>query len=57
MNPFQIMDAVFDKETGELAMHETRVRISKTGQRVVVVRMKVRRRQADSQEDCRAYVY
>ncbi|MCR4303940.1 MAG: molybdopterin dinucleotide-binding protein, partial [Gallionella sp.] len=38
VNPFQIMDAVFDKETGELAMHETRVRISKTGQRVVVVK-------------------
>ncbi|MEQ1525321.1 MAG: molybdopterin-dependent oxidoreductase [Gallionella sp.] len=37
-NPFAILDAVFDKETGELAMHETRVKISKTGQRVVVVK-------------------
>jgi molybdopterin-containing oxidoreductase family iron-sulfur binding subunit len=37
-NPFQILDAVFDKETGELAMHETRVKVSKTGQRVVVVK-------------------
>ncbi|MBI5429656.1 MAG: molybdopterin-dependent oxidoreductase [Nitrosomonadales bacterium] len=38
VNPFQIMDAVYDNETGELAMHETRVRISKTGQRVIVVK-------------------
>jgi anaerobic selenocysteine-containing dehydrogenase len=38
VNPFQIMDAVFDAGTGELAMHETRVKISKTGQRVIVVK-------------------
>jgi len=38
VNPFQILDAVFDAATGELAMHETRVRISKTGQRVLVVK-------------------
>jgi anaerobic selenocysteine-containing dehydrogenase len=38
VNPFQILDAVFDTETGELAMHETRVKISKTGQRVIVVK-------------------
>ncbi len=38
VNPFQILDAIFDKETGELAMHETRVRVSKTGQRVIVVK-------------------
>ena len=38
VNPFQIMDAVYDRETGELAMHETRVRISKTGQRVVIIK-------------------
>jgi molybdopterin-containing oxidoreductase family iron-sulfur binding subunit len=38
VNPFRIMDAVFDEETGELAMHETRVRVSKTGQRVIVVK-------------------
>lgn len=37
-NPFQILDAVFDKETGELAMHETRVKVSKTGKRVVIVK-------------------
>ena len=38
VNPFQIMDAVYDRDSGELAMHETRVRISKTGQRVIVVK-------------------
>lgn len=38
VNPFQILDEVFDKETGELALHETRVKVSKTGQRVIVVK-------------------
>lgn len=38
VNPFQIMDAVFESVTGELAMHETRVKIKKTGQRVLVVK-------------------
>ena len=38
VNPFQILDAVFDKETGELALHETRVKVSKTGQRDIVVK-------------------
>ncbi len=38
VNPFQILDMVFDKETGELALHETRVKVSKTGQRVIVVK-------------------
>ncbi len=38
VNPFQILDPVFDKETGELAMHETRVKISKTGNRVILVK-------------------
>jgi anaerobic selenocysteine-containing dehydrogenase len=38
VNPFQILDMVFDKETGELAMNETRVKISKTGERVIVVK-------------------
>ena len=38
VNPFQILDAVFDKETGELAMHETRVKLSKTGERVVIIK-------------------
>lgn len=38
VNPFQILDMVYDKDTGELALHETRVRISKTGERVIVVK-------------------
>jgi molybdopterin-containing oxidoreductase family iron-sulfur binding subunit len=38
VNPFQILDEVFDEETGELAMHETMVKLSKTGQRVIVVK-------------------
>ena len=38
VNPFHILDTVFDKETGELAMHETRVKLSKTGQRVIVTK-------------------
>jgi molybdopterin-containing oxidoreductase family iron-sulfur binding subunit len=38
VNPFGILDAVFDKETGELAMHETRVSIKKTGARVLIVK-------------------
>ena len=38
VNPFQILDAVFDQETGELALHETRVKVSKTGKRVIIVK-------------------
>ena len=38
VNVFKILDPVYDKETGELAMHETRVKVSKTGQRVVIVK-------------------
>ena len=38
VNPFQILDAVLDKETGELALHETRVKVSQTGQRDIVVK-------------------
>ncbi|RFC30958.1 MAG: prokaryotic molybdopterin-containing oxidoreductase family, iron-sulfur binding subunit [Candidatus Nitrotoga sp. MKT] len=38
VNAFKILDSVFDKETGELAMHETRVKVSKAGQRVVIVK-------------------
>ncbi len=38
VNPFQILDRVFDQETGELAMHETMVSISKVGKRVIVVK-------------------
>lgn len=38
VNPFQILDVVYDKETGELALHETRVKVSNTGKRVIVVK-------------------
>lgn len=37
-NAFKILDPVFDKETGELAMHETRVKVSKAGRRVIIVK-------------------
>lgn len=37
-NVFKMLDPVLDKETGELAMHETRVKVSKTGQRVIIVK-------------------
>jgi molybdopterin-containing oxidoreductase family iron-sulfur binding subunit len=38
VNPFQILDVVFDKETGELAINDTRVKISKVGKRVIVIK-------------------
>lgn len=38
VNPLRILDPVFDRETGELAMHETRVKLSKTGERAIVVK-------------------
>ena len=37
-NAFGILDQVVDKETGELALNETRVKISKTGKRVFIVK-------------------
>lgn len=37
-NVFKMLDPVLDKDTGELAMNETRVKLSKTGQRVIVVK-------------------
>ncbi len=37
-NVFGILDPVFDKETGELALNETNVKVTKTGQRVIVVK-------------------
>ena len=37
-NVFKMLDPVMDKETGELAINETRVKVSKTGQRVIVVK-------------------
>ncbi len=38
VNAFQILSRVFDNETGELAMHETQVKLSKTGKRIIVVK-------------------
>jgi anaerobic selenocysteine-containing dehydrogenase len=37
-NVFSILDPVYDKQTGELAMNETNVKISKVGQRVIVIK-------------------
>ncbi len=37
-NVFAILDPVYDNETGELAFNETNVKISKVGDRVVVVK-------------------
>ena len=38
VNPFRILDPVFDRKTGELAMYGTHVKVTKTGERVNVVR-------------------
>ncbi len=38
VNPFQILDPVFDKQTGELALNDTRVKIKKSGKRVIVIK-------------------
>ena len=38
VNPFPMLDRIFDDETGELAMHETQVKITKTGKRVIIVK-------------------
>lgn len=38
VNPFKLLDPVFDKSTGELAMHATRVKVSRTGASVRVVK-------------------
>jgi len=37
-NVFAMLDPVYDKDTGELAIHETSVKISKTGERVIIVK-------------------
>ncbi|MBI3903536.1 MAG: molybdopterin-dependent oxidoreductase [Nitrosomonadales bacterium] len=37
-NVFAMLDPVYDKETGELAYHETSVKISKTGERIIIVK-------------------
>jgi molybdopterin-containing oxidoreductase family iron-sulfur binding subunit len=38
VNPFRILDPVFDRKTGELAMYGTHVKVTKTGEHVNVVR-------------------
>ena len=37
-NVFAMLDPIFDKETGELAIHETSVKVSKTDERVIIVK-------------------
>jgi anaerobic selenocysteine-containing dehydrogenase len=37
-NVYSVLDPVFDENTGELALHETVVRIAKTGERVIVIK-------------------
>lgn len=37
-NVFAMLDPIFDKETGELAIHETSVKVSKVGERVIIVK-------------------
>jgi anaerobic selenocysteine-containing dehydrogenase len=37
-NVFAMLDPVYDKDTGELALHETSVKLSKTGERIVIVK-------------------
>jgi molybdopterin-containing oxidoreductase family iron-sulfur binding subunit len=37
-NAFGLLDPVMDQDTGELALNETRVKISKVGKRVIVVK-------------------
>ncbi len=38
VNPFKILDPVFDRATGELALYATRVKVTPTGERVRVVK-------------------
>lgn len=38
VNTFGLLDQVVDKDTGELALNETRVKISKTGKRVMIAK-------------------
>jgi molybdopterin-containing oxidoreductase family iron-sulfur binding subunit len=38
VNVFAMLDPVFDKETGELALNETNVNIKPTGERVIIVK-------------------
>ena len=38
VNPFRILDPVFDRKTGELAIYATRVRVTRTGERGNIVK-------------------
>jgi anaerobic selenocysteine-containing dehydrogenase len=38
VNPFKILDPVFDRATGELAMYATRIKLARTGETVRVVK-------------------
>jgi molybdopterin-containing oxidoreductase family iron-sulfur binding subunit len=38
VNPYKILDPIFDDRTGELAMHATRVALRKTGEHQVIVK-------------------
>ena len=38
VNPFRILDPLFDRKTGELALYATRVRVSKTGSHGMLVK-------------------
>ncbi len=38
VNPFKILDPVYDARTGELAMYATRIKVARTGQSVRVVK-------------------
>ena len=38
VNVADILDPVSDKETGELAFNETRVKVGKTGKRIIIVK-------------------
>ena len=38
VNTFGLLDVVLGQETGELALHETHVKVSKTGKRIIVVK-------------------
>jgi anaerobic selenocysteine-containing dehydrogenase len=38
VNPLRVLDPVFDKATGELAMYGTRIKVSRTGERSTLVK-------------------
>ncbi len=38
VNPFRVLDPVFDKATGELAMYGTKIKLTRTGERIALVK-------------------